>query len=199
MLELFSLNNIQFDVYEWVILPLLIFLSRIADVSISTIRIIAVMNGKKKQAAILGFLEVVIWLIAIGQIMQNLSNVLCYIGYGAGFATGTFVGMYIEEKIALGILGIRVITQKSAHELIVSLNKKNYGATTVDATGAEGHVNVIFITIKRKQLKEVLTIIKNYNPNAFYTVENIKFVNEGVFPHKKRIQPASRFALKKSK
>ena len=91
------------DTFTYVILPLLIFLARIADVSIGTIRIVMVAKGQKMIAPILGFFEVLIWLLAISKIMQNLDNWVCYVAYGAGFATGNYIGMIIEEKLAMGI------------------------------------------------------------------------------------------------
>ena len=78
--------------FAWVILPLLIFLARVADVSMGTLRIIFVSKGLKYLAPIIGFFEVIIWLLAIRIIMQNLSNFMCYIAYGAGFAMGNYAG-----------------------------------------------------------------------------------------------------------
>ena len=100
------------DLFSYVLMPLLIFLARICDVSIGTMRIIFVSKGKRNIAPILGFFEVLIWITAISKIMQNLDNYVNYIAYAAGFATGNFVGMIIEEKLAMGIQMIRVF----AHE-----------------------------------------------------------------------------------
>ena len=96
--------------FEWVLIPVLICLARIVDVSIGTLRIIFVSKGMRGIAPILGFFEVIIWLVAIGQIFQNLSNWVNYIAYGAGFAMGNFVGIYIEGKISLGYTLVRIIT-----------------------------------------------------------------------------------------
>jgi uncharacterized protein YebE (UPF0316 family) len=165
--------------YVW--LPLMIFLARICDVSIGTLRIILVARGQKIIAPLLGFVEVLIWIIAIGQIMENLDNWTCYLFYALGFATGNYVGMVIEEKIAMGMVGLRLVTAKPAAELIVALSDKGFGHTHMDAHGATGPVNVLFITVSRKKLKELLGIVNEYNPGAFYTVEDIRFVNKGVF------------------
>src|SRR5512136_1974751 len=106
------------DLFAWVILPLLIFFARICDVSLGTIRVIFISKGIKYIAPIIGFFEVIIWLLAIGQVMNNLTNVVAYIAYGAGFASGTFIGMLIEEKISLGLTSVRIITKKDPAELI---------------------------------------------------------------------------------
>jgi uncharacterized protein YebE (UPF0316 family) len=176
---------IDFDVYTYLVLPALIFFSRILDVSIGTLRIIFVSKGKKRIAPVLGFIEVFIWILVIGQIMENADNIICYIAYAAGFASGNFVGMLIEEKIAIGNLIIRIITQKDATELINALNQNNFGVTSVEATGSKGRVHIIYSTIKRSNLESVVKIIQEFNPKAFYTIEDVRFVNEGIFPNKK--------------
>ncbi len=168
--------------FHWVILPLLIFSARVIDVSLQTIRILFVSKGYKYLASITGFFEVLVWVIAIGQIMQNLDNFLYYIAYAGGFAMGSFVGILIEAKLAIGCVGIRVITNQEAVSLIRNLRLKGYGATDIEAQGEHGAVSVIYLTVKRSHLKEIVALIKKFNPKAFYTVEDIRFVNQGVFP-----------------
>ena len=167
--------------FSLVLLPLLIFLARIMDVSIGTIRIILIGRGNKIVAPILGFFEVLIWLIAIQQIMQNLSNALYYIAYAAGFAAGNFIGMYIEEKLAIGVFLVRIITVEYASKLIDHLRRDDYGVTVLDAEGSKGKVNVI---VRRTDIKTIISIIDIYNPKAFYSIEDVRFVSEGVFPAK---------------
>ena len=104
-------------VFGFVVLPILIFCSRVCDMSIDTIRVIFMSKGIEYLPAIIGFFEVIIWLAAIGQVMNNLTNVVCYIAYGAGFATGTIVGMAIEEKLSLGLTSVRIITKEDPFEL----------------------------------------------------------------------------------
>lgn len=170
--------------FSLVLLPLLIFLARIMDVSIGTIRIILIGRGNKIVAPILGFFEVLIWLIAIQQIMQNLSNALYYIAYAAGFAAGNFIGMYIEEKLAMGVFLVRIITVEYASKLIDHLRRDDYGVTVLDAEGLKGEVNVIYTIVKRTDIKTIISIIDIYNPKAFYSIEDVRFVSEGVFPAK---------------
>jgi len=123
------------ETFGWVVLPILIFLSRIIDVTIGTIRIIFVSRGKKYLAPVLGFFEVLVWIMAISQIMQNLNNFVCYFAYAAGFATGNYVGIIIEEKLAIGTLIIRVIMTKDECQLKERLSKAGFGVTVVDAQG----------------------------------------------------------------
>jgi uncharacterized protein YebE (UPF0316 family) len=168
--------------YDYVVLPVLIFLARITDVSIGTIRIILITRGAKRLAPVLGFFEVLIWIIVVSQVMRNLSNPACFIGYAAGFATGNYFGMFLEEKLAIGTLILRVITPKEADDLIAALNQAGFGATSLEANGATGHVHVIFSIIQRSDLHQVLEIIQHYHPKAFYSVEDVRFAREGIFP-----------------
>lgn len=170
------------ETFTFIVLPLLIFFARVCDVTIGTIRIIFVSRGHKFLAPLVGFFEILIWLVAIGKIFQNLNNIGCYIAYAGGFAAGNFVGIYIEERLAMGTFVIRVITRKGASELISGLRSAGYGATSITAQGGSGAVSVIYSVIKRSDLDDVVSIIKKFNPKAFYSIEDVRFVSEGVFP-----------------
>jgi uncharacterized protein YebE (UPF0316 family) len=171
--------------YAWFVLPSLIFLARVADVSIGTVRVIFVARGLKYMAPIIGFFEVLIWLLAIGQIMKNLSNPVCYIAYGGGFAMGNYVGILIAEKLSLGVVLIRVITKKDASELVEYLKSGDYGVTSVDGHGTAGEVKVVFTIVPRREAQSVIELIKRFNPQAFYSIEEVGFVEKGVFPAKR--------------
>jgi uncharacterized protein YebE (UPF0316 family) len=170
------------DLYVYFLLPLLIFIARICDVTVGTMRIIMVSKGKKLLAPVLGFFEVLIWVMAIGKIMQNLSNPVCYIAYAGGFAIGNYVGMKVEEKLAMGLIVIRIITQKDASELIKALRDMGFGITEIDAMGKDKKVHVIYSIIKRHDVPVVTERINHFNPKAFYTIEDIRAVSQGVFP-----------------
>lgn len=169
------------DLFNYLVLPFLIFLARISDVTIGTIRIVMVAKGQKMIAPILGFFEVLIWLIAISKIIQNLDNWVCYIAYGAGFATGNYIGMIIEEKLAVGIVQLKIITRADAHLLIEKLTADGYGITHQEAHGAVEEVSIIYSIVKRTDLPHVIEIISTFNPNAFYSIADVKFVNKGLY------------------
>ncbi len=177
---------IDSDLLRLVIIPVLIVLARIVDVSLGTLRIIFVSKGMKHLAPVLGFVEVVVWLLAIGQIMHNLSNVANYIAYGLGFALGNYLGIRIEEKLAMGHVVLRVITRKSASDLKNYFSRSGYRFNVVDAMSDEGPVNVIFLPVKRKNLKKMICNVKRYNPKAFYTVEDVKTVSGTVLSQRPR-------------
>lgn len=169
-------------IYAWVVLPLLIFLARIADVSLGTVRLVFVARGFKHLAPVAGFFEVLIWILAIGQIMQNLTNPLCYLGYAGGFAMGNFVGIHIAERLSLGVVLVRVVTQKEAGDLIARLREQQYGVTTMDGQGASGPVKIIFTIVRRREAAAVVQLVKKFNPQAFYSIEEVDSVEQGVFP-----------------
>jgi uncharacterized protein YebE (UPF0316 family) len=178
MQEYFTTLGVPKEVFDYLIMPLLIFCARVMDVSINTLRIMFVLNGKKKIAPILGFFEAMIWLLAIGQIFQNINNPMSYVAYAGGFAMGTFVGMTIEEKLALGRVLVRVITPEPMPELIEYMKERNYRFTSVGAEGRYGKVNLLFTVMKREVLKEYVEKVKTINNNAFYTIESVRRVSE---------------------
>ena len=165
--------------FDYIILPVLILMARIVDVSLDTIRVIMVAKGYRRIAPFIGFFQVLVWIITITRIMANLDNWFTYIGYAGGFALGTYVGMRIEEKLALGYELVRVVTRSDASQLSESLRDQGYPVTTVSGRGKEGEVGILFIILKRKSISEVVNIIKQFNPRAFYTIEDMRFVSNG--------------------
>jgi uncharacterized protein YebE (UPF0316 family) len=184
---MFELAQNASPVLVLAIIPLLIMAARIIDVSFSTLRIVYLMKGEKVFAAGLGFFESLIWLIAISQIIQNVTNVPAYIGWAAGFALGNYIGLLIEERLAVGKLIVRVITSVEAQELIEKLKGSGYGVTYIDGQGTAGKVKLIFCVIQRDQFERVVEIIRQFNPKAFYTVEDVRTAREGVFPKSQRL------------
>jgi len=178
-----ALSFYNSDLFKWVILPILIFTARLIDVSLGTLRIIFVSHGLKYIAPIVGFIEINIWLLAIGQIMQNLDNLMCSLAYAGGFAMGAFFGMLIEEKLSIGMVMVRIICKHDTTELIKSLIEANYGVTTHDAEGVKGPVKIIFAVIRREDLHGILDRIHKIHPHAFYSVEDVRSVGEAMFPY----------------
>lgn len=165
--------GISEEIFSYLVLPLLIFLARIIDVSINTIRIIYVLGGRRFTATVLGFFESFVWLMAIRQIFEHLDNWICYIAYPAGFAMGILVGMIIEERIAYGKVIVRIITRKDIQTLRQFLIESGYRFTVVPGSGAEGPESVVFTVLERQELDKLLINLKEILPTAFYTVEKV--------------------------
>ena len=172
----------DFNWYAWVILPIIIFLARVADVTLGTIRIIMINRGKRKIAPLLGFCEVFIWIVVMGQLVSNLEGFTSFVGYAAGFAVGNYVGMYIEDRLALGRVIVRVIVAQNGPELFEHLRDAGYGVTMVDGQGAVGPVKLVYTLVNRKNLRNVIQIIHQTCPKAFFSVEDLRASEAGIFP-----------------
>ena len=179
--------------FVYIVVPLLILMARVVDVSLDTIRVIMIAKGYRKMAPFIGFFQVLIWIITISRIMANLGIWTTYIGYAGGFALGTYVGMKIEGKLALGYELIRVITSADASRLINELNARGFQVTFIDGTGRDGKVGIFFIVQKRKVIKEIIGLIKEFNPNAFYSIEDVRFVSKSEYMPPTRRQLRTRF------
>jgi len=169
-----------FDLYPW-LLPIVIFFGRICDVTLGTLRIIFVSKGEKYKAPIVGFFEVFIWVVIISQIFSNANSLIAYLAYAAGYATGNYVGILVENKIAFGYQLFRIYTKKDGAELIRLLNQKGFGSTFIRGEGAVSEVDIVETVISRKSDQTVTTIINEFDPNAFYLVEDIRSKQKGIF------------------
>jgi len=188
MEEFYSTN-----LFSYVVLPLLIIVARISDVTFGTLRIVMVSKGQKLIAPILGFFEVIIWLITMSKVIQNIDNWMAYVAYGLGFAAGNYVGLIIEEKLAVGVVRLQIITRANADQLIAKLRESGYGITYHEANGSEGKVAVIYSVIKRSNINRVIKLISTYNPNAFYSVEDVRLVSKNVYSPAFPIFPMKRW------
>jgi Uncharacterized protein conserved in bacteria (DUF2179). len=159
------------------------------DVTLGTLRIIFVSRGSRIAAPILGFFEVLIWIVVISQVMQNLNNPLCYVAYALGFAIGNYLGIIVEEKLAIGYLVIRIFVPSDKNEkekLMRELIEAGFGVTAVEGRGSTKDVTLLYSMIRRKDLAEIESIIEDAGPSVFYSVESVKSAHAGIFPEKKR-------------
>ena len=168
------------EIYGLIILPLLIVGARIVDVSLQTLRVIFTSRDQIKLALIIGFFEVFIWLLAIGQLFDNLTNILYYTAYASGFAIGNYIGIFIDRKLSIGLLNLQLIVLEQPNKLLESLKKAGYGLTVLTAEGF--HNILVQLIIRRKNLKDVLAIIEQHYENAFISLQQVHSVKGGVFP-----------------
>jgi uncharacterized protein YebE (UPF0316 family) len=174
------------EIYSWFILPLLIFLARIGDVSMETIRVIYISRGIKYLAPIIAFFEIIIWLLAMEVVMSDLSNIANFFAFAFGFATGTYVGLVIEEKLSIGMVIMRIVTTEESNEEIVSfLESEHFGVTSLDAKGTRGNVKMLLSLVNRADVPRITGHIQTTNPTAFFSIEDVRYVNQGVFRPKK--------------
>ena len=183
-MELFGIQ-ISENVFSYLVLPLFIFCARICDVSIGTIRIIMIARSQRAVAALLGFFEVIIWLIAVSQVLSHLNNVICYIAYGAGFAAGNYIGISIENRLAMGMQAIQIITEENLKALSMLLRQEGFGVTNLAAKGQKGQMDFIYVVTPRKRSDEVLSIVKEFDPNAFISVMDLRSAYAGYIDRRK--------------
>ena len=164
------------------ILVCVIFAAEVCVVTIGTLRIIFVSRGNTLLAPTLGFFEVTTWLFAISQTMQNLDRPACFLAFALGFTLGNFLGILIEKKLALGTLKVHVITHRESDSLLQDLRGAEFGATRIAGQGATGPVDVIMTVVRRKQLGRVLAIIRDFDPDAFFAVDELQITSAGIFP-----------------
>lgn len=168
-----SSNDFEF-IFVWVLMPLLIFIARVADVSLGTLRMASIAQGLRKRAAIFGFFEILIWIGAISYVLQNLTHFTNYLAYAGGYAAGNYIGLTIEEKLAAGLVKVTIITSKDATKLIDSLKARKFGITSVSAMGSRGNVRLVISIIPRKKYPQLQKIINEFHPKAFVEVQTIR-------------------------
>ncbi|MCD6446747.1 MAG: DUF2179 domain-containing protein [Candidatus Marinimicrobia bacterium] len=186
---------------QYLVIPLLIMLARICDVTIGTFRIILVSRGERLYASLAGFVEVFIWVIVVSQVLTNLGGWINYIAFAAGFAMGNYIGITLERRLAMGMVIMRVITNKPADELIDHLKQEYHGVTSIAARGVSGEVRLVLSVVKRKDIPFFLKIVKNYNPKAFVSVEDVRHLSETHLPprtkSRKNVIRRMKFSLKR--
>jgi len=165
------------DIFILIGIPLLIFFTKIIDVTFSTLGVIFTIRGYKKLSAVMSLFEISVYLFAINQIIENFTNTLYYISYAIGYAMGTYMGMLVEEKLSIGFLSLRVVTGKNPEAIIRDLKSCAYNITCVTATSMEERVEVINAVFKRKNIDRITRIISSFDDRALYTIEDLKRVN----------------------
>ena len=159
--------------------PLLIFSLRIVDVSLATLRMLLSVRGQKVLVPVIGFFEVTLWIFAVGNAIKHLDSPLHLLGYAAGFATGTVVGLWIEEKMALGMATMRVMSQHGGVEIAEALRERGFGVTEFSGYGREGVVEVVYAVLRRRDLPVAFEQVGIWDPQAFVTVEEPRSIHRG--------------------
>lgn len=165
----------------WTVLgtALMIFCLRIVDVSMGTFRTIMVTRGHSRRAAMIGFIEIIIWLVAVSQTIKNVNNVLNVICYSGGFAAGTFLGVWLEEKLALGFVNIRIISMTKGEEIAQALRQEGYGITQIDGRGQNGPVHLLHIIAFRRKIQHIMQVVDRIDNSSFVTIDEARHVMRG--------------------
>ena len=174
----------EFQPWSVIGIPLLIFGARVLDVSLGTVRIVMVSRGNRNLAPILGFFEILMWLVALSQVVQYLDRPLHYLAYAGGFAAGTWIGLMVEDKMALGLLAVRIVTDTDATDLVANLSEQDFGVTSFAAKGVKGHVRFLLAIIRRRDLRGLQTIVQDTHPEAFVSISDVRVASRGQFPQR---------------
>jgi uncharacterized protein YebE (UPF0316 family) len=166
--------------------PIVIFALRIVDVSLATLRMLLSVRGQRVLVPLIGFFEVLIWLFAAGNAIRYLNSPFHVLGYAGGFAAGTVVGLWVEEKLAFGLATIRIISAHGGVELADALREDGYGVTEFAGEGREGKVEVVYTVARRSQIRGIMELVDVWDPAAFVTVEEPRSIRRGWLLQKRR-------------
>jgi uncharacterized protein YebE (UPF0316 family) len=167
--------------------PLVVFCLRVTDVSMATVRMLLIMRNRRVLAPVIGFFEILIWVTAIGIVVQHLQSPFHVIGYAAGFATGNFVGLFLEERLALGVATIQTVVRSGGPELSATLRSAGFGVTEMIGRGRDGTVEILYSVLPRRQVSRFLTLVDDGAPDSFVVVDEPRRVRRGwQFPSKKK-------------
>ncbi|NLZ93647.1 MAG: DUF2179 domain-containing protein [Firmicutes bacterium] len=158
-----------------------IFLARVCDVTLSTVRILMIMRGRSATAAMIGFTEVCIYVLALSRVIGSLENPIFLIAYALGFSAGTYTGGYVEERLALGYATAEVISLSKAELLAEKLREEGFGVTIVEGRGREGVHEILHVLLKRKDIPDFLSIINSADQQAFVSIMDTRKILGGYF------------------
>lgn len=156
------------------LLPVFIFLARIVDVSLGTLRTILLVRGYAIFAAGLGFFEITIWLFAISSVIQHLNNPTSIAAYAGGFAAGNIVGIWFERKLAMGFQLVRFVSNDPTRQIATALRADGFTVTEVKAEGRDGPVEICLVAVSRKRVPFAMRVASTIDPSVFTTVEDLR-------------------------
>jgi uncharacterized protein YebE (UPF0316 family) len=167
---------------EAIVWVFVIFSLRVVNIALDTVRMLFVVRGERFLAAVIGFVETLLFLVAIGKVIQDLTNIPNVLAYCVGFAVGTWVGMVIEERLALGYVRMHVVSLQKAKEIASSLRGGGYGVTEMMGKGKEGSVGILEVVAKRRDVPSITRAVTGVDDEAFITTEETRSVYRGYIP-----------------
>lgn len=163
------------------ILPLLIFLARVTDVSMGVVRTILIMRNRRVAAATLGFFEAIVWVLAVGKVATSLDQPALLLAYALGFAGGNFLGLTIERRLALGNQAVRVFTAQG-REIVRRLQAMGVHAARFPGEGRAGPVDLLLVNTPRRRAQQIVDLVREADPEAFYFIDDIGETSEPPTP-----------------
>ncbi len=167
---------------EVILWALFIFFLRVANIALGTVRVLFVVRGERLLASIMSFVEALLFLVAIGKVVQDLSNIPNVLAYCLGFAVGTWVGIAIEGRLALGYVLVRIVSLQKGRRIALALREEGYGVTEMLGEGRAGRVGIIDVVAKRKDIPLITSVGREVDGGAFITVQEAREVYRGYIP-----------------
>lgn len=159
-----------------------IFAAETLVVTLSTVRTILIARHQRVLAPLLGLVEISLWLLAITQVMRNLNSPVYFLAFVAGFGVGNYLGVCVEDWMALGFAVVQIVTRKNPEVLVQAFRQSRFGVTRLDGQGVMGPVHLLFSVVPRAKLAEVSQLIEQSDPEAFYTVDELRQIRRGFMP-----------------
>jgi len=156
-----------------------IFLIRVLNMAVDTIRMLTVMRGMRTITWILGVLQTVLFIVALGSVINDLDNPLNILSYSVGFATGNVIGMMIEKRLAFGFINMTIISSMRGQELAEQLRAGGHAVTEIPARGKDGTVEILETSVQRKYAPGVKDLVMQIDPSAFITSRDIQPMHRG--------------------
>ncbi len=169
---IFSSTNV------WLI-ALAIFILRVLNMALDTVRMLTVMRGMRTATWILGVIQTALFVLVFGSVINDLDNLINIAAYSVGFATGNVIGMMIEKRLAFGYINITIISSLRGQELAEKLRERGHAVTEIPARGKDGTVEILECSVQRKLAKEVQETALEIDPKAFITSRDIQRVYHG--------------------
>jgi len=159
----------------------IVFLARALDISLATVRILMILHGQRVYAAVIGFFESLIFIAVLTYVIHGLNDIPSLFFYALGFATGNYLGIYVEEKVAIGCITVQVISKKDPDRLISEIRQEGFGVTVIEGYGKEGVRKILHVLLMRKDLKTLMELVEDVDDYAFITVLDTKKIMGGYF------------------
>jgi uncharacterized protein YebE (UPF0316 family) len=167
---------------EPLLIAAMIFMLRIVDVSIGTIRVLYTVQGRRLVSGALGVVESAVWIFAISRALAYVDHPLSMIGWAFGFGAGAMVGITLERWVASGSILMRIISPGSSTEMRHALAEHEFGLTAIDGQGHKGAVQVLFVVAPRRRGKELIRLVQTIDPRAFVTIDPVTRAMGGYLP-----------------
>lgn len=157
----------------------IIFTVRVLNMAVDTVRMLTVVRGMRTITWVLGVLQTVLFVVALGTVMSDLNNPIKIIAYSVGFATGNVIGMMIEKRLAFGFVNMTIISSLRGQELADKLRNLGHAVTEIPARGKDGTVEILECSLQRKHATEVQATVLECDPGAFITSRDIQRIWRG--------------------